>query len=234
MSRTQRVLDLIQNLRGRRYAVPGRVLAEELGISLRSLYRDIAALKGQGVPVDGDPGVGYLLRPGFTLPPLMFTPDELEALVLGARWVVDRAGGLGQAARDALVKIGAVIPGALKDDLGSSPLLIPSQSRPPVADALVRGLRQAVGDGQKVELTYRDLADRVTRRTVWPFALAFYDQVLVVVSWCETRQDFRHFRLDRVEAWALPGEGYPRSRSELLTQWREKYSIRPDWTADTF
>jgi len=233
VSRTQRVLDLIQNLRGRRYAVPGRVLAEELGISLRSLYRDIAALKAQGVPVDGDPGVGYVLRPGFTLPPLMFTPDELEALVLGARWVVDRAGELGRAARNALVKIGGILPPALKDELGSGSLLVPSEPRPPVDEALVEGLRRAIRQGLRVEITYRDLSEVVTHRIVWPFSLAYYHDALVAAAWCESRNDFRHFRADRVESWALK-DAYPRPRAELVAQWRLKFGIRPDWTADTF
>jgi len=235
MSRTQRVLDLIQNLRGRRYAVPGRVLAEELGISLRSLYRDIAALKLQGVPVDGDPGVGYILRAGFTLPPLMFTPEEIEALVLGARWVVDRTDmGLGRAARDALVKIGGVLPKALKEELGASSLLVPAESRFAVDDALVRDLRQAIRLSRKVELTYRDLNDVVTSRTIWPFSLAFYHNALVAAAWCESRRDFRHFRADRVESWVLADTVYPRPRAELVAEWRLKFGVRPDWTADTF
>jgi len=90
MSRAERLLDLLQSLRRRRYAVKGGVLAEELGVSLRTLYRDIATLQAQGAPIEGEAGVGFLLRPGYTLPPLMFTRGEIEALVLGTRWVVDR------------------------------------------------------------------------------------------------------------------------------------------------
>jgi len=235
MSRAERLLDLIQSLRSRRLAVKGQVLADELGISLRSLYRDIGALKAQGVPIDGEAGVGFLLRPGLTLPPLMFTEEELEALVLGAKWVVDRGDvELGKAARNALVKIGAVIPPSRKDDLGANTLLIPSQTRPPVADGLLRDFRKAIRDGLKVEISYRDLKEQVSTRVVWPFALAFYDQVLVLVGWCETRSDYRHFRLDRVERWSFPGSVIPRSRKDLLQEWRQKESIPSDWTADTF
>src|SRR6266705_6358930 len=118
MSRAQRLLDLIQALRGCRRPISGAVLAEALGISLRTLYRDIETLNAQGAQIDGEPGVGYVLRPGFMLPPLMFSEDEIEALVLGSRWVSERADDpLGQAARNALVKIAAVLPDDLKENL---------------------------------------------------------------------------------------------------------------------
>ncbi len=212
------------------------MLADELGVSLRTVYRDLAALKTQGAPIEGEAGVGFVLRAGFTLPPLMFTEDELEALVLGARWVADRGdSGLGQAARSALVKIGSVLPPGRKDDLGENTLLIPGQSeRPAVNDGLLGDLRQAVRANVKVEITYRDPKNQVTRRTVWPFAIAFYDQVLVVVTWCELREDFRNFRLDRIEDWTVSATSCPEGRVSLLRRWRETQGIPADWTADTF
>src|SRR5881396_422406 len=125
MSRAQRLLDLIQLLRGYRRPVSGAVLAEALGISLRTLYRDIETLNAQGATIDGAPGLGYVLRPGFMLPPLMFSEEEIEALVLGSRWVADRADHrLGEAARNALAKISAVLPPELRHDLETSALLI--------------------------------------------------------------------------------------------------------------
>src|SRR5213594_1376827 len=118
MSRAQRLLDLIQLLRGYRRPVSGAALAEALGISLRTLYRDIETLNAQGAQIDGEPGVGYVLRPGFMLPPLMFSEDEIEAIVLGSRWVSERADApLGVAARNALAKIAAVLPDDLKESL---------------------------------------------------------------------------------------------------------------------
>jgi len=118
MSRAQRLLDLIQLLRGYRRPVSGAVLAEALGISLRTLYRDIETLNAQGAQIDGEPGVGYVLRPGFMLPPLMFSEDEIEAIVLGSRWVADRTdAALSDAARSALAKISAVLPPDLKAGL---------------------------------------------------------------------------------------------------------------------
>src|ERR1700709_556747 len=125
MSRAQRLLDLIQLLRRHRRAVAGAVLADELGVSLRTLYRDIETLKAQGAHIDGEAGIGYVLRPGFMLPPLMFSEEEIEALVLGSRWVSERAdGSLGKAARNVLAKIGAVLPDDLKNSIDASGLLI--------------------------------------------------------------------------------------------------------------
>src|SRR5882724_11355558 len=125
MSRAQRLLDLIQALRGYRRPVSGATLAEALGISLRTVYRDIETLKAQGAHIDGEPGVGYVLRPGFMLPPLMFSEEEIEAIVLGSRWVSERADTpLGAAARNAIAKIAAVLPEDLRDSLEASNLLI--------------------------------------------------------------------------------------------------------------
>lgn len=125
MSRTERLLDLIQILRRHRFPVSGVLLAQELGISLRTLYRDISMLKGQGAPIEGEAGMGYMLRPGFTLPPLMFTTDEIEAIVLGSRWVANRTDTqLKFAAQNALAKIAAVLPNELREQLEISGLLI--------------------------------------------------------------------------------------------------------------
>src|SRR5712671_7750568 len=136
MSRAQRLLDLIQALRGYRRPVSGATLAEALGISLRTVYRDIETLKAQGAHIDGEPGVGYVLRPGFMLPPLMFSEEEIEAIVLGSRWVADRAdAALGSAARNALAKIAAVLPQDLKVSLDTSSLLVGPGSAVAAGDA---------------------------------------------------------------------------------------------------
>src|SRR6266568_3284273 len=125
MSRSQRLLDLIQVLRRHRRPVTGAVLAEDVGVSLRTLYRDIETLKAQGAHIDGEAGIGYVLRPGFMLPPLMFTEEEIEALVLGSRWVADRGDArLGEAGRNALAKVAAVLPPDLREALDASALLI--------------------------------------------------------------------------------------------------------------
>src|SRR5256886_11606262 len=125
MSRAQRLLDLIQQFRGYRRPVSGAMLAEALGISLRTLYRDIETLKAQGAHIDGEPGVGYVLRPGFMLPPLMFSEEEIEAIVLGSQWVAERTdSALKRAAQNAVAKIVAVLPPDLRHAVDASPLMI--------------------------------------------------------------------------------------------------------------
>src|SRR5882724_7310418 len=177
MSRAQRLLDLIQVLRGYRRPVSGAVLAEALGISLRTLYRDIDTLNAQGAHIDGEPGVGFVLRPGFMLPPLMFSEDEIEALVLGGRWVARRTDEpLGKAARNALAKIAAVLPDDLKRGLETSTLLIGPDKRPAAGVAQLPALREAIRAERKLRISYVDNDDNSTRRTIWPFALGFFER----------------------------------------------------------
>lgn len=226
MSRAQRLLDLIQLLRQHRRAVAGAVLADELGISLRTLYRDIETLKAQGAHIDGEAGVGYVLRPGFMLPPLMFSEEEIEALVLGSRWVSERAdGSLGKAARGVLAKIGAVLPDDLKNSIDSSGLLIGPGESIAAGDAELAAIRQAIRAEYAMHIAYADEQGSVTERTVWPVALAFYDRVRVVVAWCEFREDYRHFRTDRITALDVTSRRYPRRRAALFKEWRTRRGI---------
>jgi predicted DNA-binding transcriptional regulator YafY len=221
MSRAQRLLGLIQLLRQHRRAVAGAVLADEVGVSLRTLYRDIDTLRAQGAPIDGEAGVGYVLRPGFMLPPLMFSEEEIEALVLGSRWVSERADGpLGKAARNVLAKIGAVLPDDLKQGIDASGLLIGPGAPIAAGDAELATIRRAIRSERKMEIAYADEQGRATARTVWPVALAFYDRVRVVVAWCELRDGYRHFRTDRITAIDVTPRRYPRRRVSLLKEWR--------------
>ncbi|HEY1943422.1 MAG TPA: YafY family protein [Roseiarcus sp.] len=226
MPRSERLIELIQALRRRRQPATGRALADELGVSLRTLYRDIASLQGQGADIIGEAGVGYVLKPGFLLPPLMFSEDEIEALVLGSRWVIERADGrLGGAARNALAKIAAVLPEDLRDTLDASPLLI-GPGGDAAEDAVdLSVLRQAIRAERKVAIRYRDAGGAASERIVWPFALGFFDHARVMVAWCELRSDFRNFRTDRLEAFVATGERYPRRRRALLHAWREVEGI---------
>ena len=222
MSRTARLLDLLQHLRRHRHAVSGAQLATDLGISLRTLYRDVATLQAQGAHVDGAPGLGYVLRPGFNLPPLMFSVDEVEALALGSRWVTQRGDTrLADAARDALAKIAAVLPGELRHALDSATLLVgPSVVQAP-GDAHISAVREAIRDEHKLRMGYADAHGAASQRVVWPFALGYFDRVQVLVAWCELRQDMRHFRTDRIVDLAALRERYPRRKQQLLRDWRE-------------
>lgn len=223
MSRAQRLLDLIQVLRRHRHPVSGATLAEATGVSLRTLYRDIELLKAEGAHIDGEAGVGYVLRPGFMLPPLMFSEEEIEALVLGSRWVHQRADrALADAAANVLAKIGAVLPKDLRDTLDESGLLIGPGDPIAAGDAQLPKIRQAIRTERKIGLSYRDNNGADSKRTIWPFALSFFEKVRVVVAWCELREDFRHFRTDRIVTLNMTEKRYPRRRQAMLKEWRER------------
>ncbi|MBI3711033.1 MAG: YafY family transcriptional regulator [Proteobacteria bacterium] len=226
MSRSARLLDLIQVLRRHRRPVTAASLAAELEVSERTIYRDIATLVGQGAPIEGEAGLGYVLRPGFTLPPLMFGDDEIEALVLGLRWVEDRGDGpLGAAAANALAKIAAVLPAELRDKAGDTGLLVGPGEPIAATQADLSELRRVIRAERKLRISYADAEGRRTERTIWPFALGFFDRVRVIAAWCETRQDFRHFRADRIIKAKPTGERYPRRRRALLAEWRKREGV---------
>ena len=228
MARSQRLLELIQVLRRHRQPVSGQALADELSVSLRTVYRDIQTLIGQGATIDGEAGLGFVLRPGFVLPPLMFSDEELEALVLGLRWVAQRTdASFEHAAMNALAKIAAVLPDDLRNNVeGIGLIAIPSRD----ADARhdLAPIRAAIRSEQMVVLDYADVKGEHTRRTVWPIALAFFESSRVLAAWCELRQDFRHFRIDRIIALHETGQRYPQRRRVLMKQWREieKIAVR--------
>ena len=226
MTRSERLLQLVQLLRRHRRPVSGAAIAGELGISLRTLYRDVATLQAQGAHIDGAPGLGYLLRAGFMLPPLMFSEDEVQALVLGSRWVAERGDSrLAAAARDAIAKIAAVLPAELRHELDTAALLVGPGDSVAAGDAEVAAIRQAIRVEHKLWIRYRDLAGAASERTIWPFALGFFDRTRVVVAWCELRQAVRHFRTDRITALAGRNERYPQRRQALLKAWRAQQGI---------
>lgn len=221
MSRAERLLELMQNLRLRRRPVAGQALAEELGVSLRTLYRDIGALQAQGARIEGEAGFGYVLKPGFTLPPLMFSLEEVEALALGARWVEGRAdAGLTKAARGALAKIAAVLPPERAEALDWPTMLARAGATSERESVSLPVVRAALGEGRKLKLAYIDKDGRSSARVVWPVALGFFDHVRMLAAWCETREAFRHFRLDRMAAVEVLDERPPKPRRALLIDWR--------------
>ncbi|MFS2221508.1 helix-turn-helix transcriptional regulator [Pantoea sp. B65] len=225
MSRAQRLLNLIQILRGHRFPVTGAQLAAQLNISLRTLYRDIGTLQEQGASIEGEAGLGYVLRPGFMLPPLMFSGEEIEALALGSRWVAARGDQrLSAAAKSALTKIAVVLPDDLRRSLDASTLLVGPPGSHGGEETLPQ-IRQAIRAGRKLDIHYLDLNGTDTQRIIWPFALGYFDHVRVLVAWCELRQGFRHFRTDRISALAMLEQRYPRRRQLLLKEWRESEGI---------
>ncbi|WP_058474414.1 helix-turn-helix transcriptional regulator [Legionella quateirensis] len=226
MSRTDRLFELIQILRRHRYPVSGAILAAELGISLRTLYRDIATLQTQGASIDGEPGLGYVLHPGFMLPPLMFSEEEIEALVLGSRWVAKRTDSqLSSAAKNALAKIAAVLPDDLRHQLDASGLLIGPANTIAAGDEELATIRTVIRGERKLLISYKDNNENLSERIIWPFALGFFEQVRIVVAWCELRQEFRHFRTDRIIKLSRLDIRYPARRQALLKKWRELQGI---------
>ena len=232
MSRAERLLQLMQTLRRYRAPVTAAALSEQLGISVRSVYRDIASLQAQGAQIEGEAGLGYVLKPGFVLPPLMFTQDEIEALVLGARWVANRADSrLGDAAQNVIAKIEAVIPQQLQHELQSNALLIGPTPKAQIPDAtqnqIFEDLRIGIRRQSKTQFEYRDANDVQSTRTVWPFAIGFFDSSQVLVAWCELREDIRHFRMDRITHLKTLADRYPKPRQALLNMWRQQQGIAP-------
>lgn len=225
VARSERLLILLQVLRRYRQPVSGAILAAETGVSLRTLYRDIASLQAQGALIEGEAGLGYVLKPGFMLPPMMFSQEEIEALVLGSRWVAKMADPrLAAGAVDALQKIAAVLPPELKEEIDNSTLLVATpRSREDKTDLGM--IRNAIRAEHMLDLAYEDEKGTITQRRIWPFALGFFDSVRVVVAWCEMRRGFRHFRTDRIISAVSTGERYTRRRLVLLKEWRKAEGI---------
>ncbi len=226
MDRTERLFAVMDALRRHRRPVTAATLADEMEVSIRTIYRDVQTLVGLGAPIDGEAGLGYVLKPGFFLPPLMFSPDELEALLLGAQWVQRQDDkGLATAAENALAKIATAAPEDLRERLANSGLWV---SPPPQSNsngAALELIREAIRDEEKLVITYTGEDGATSERTVWPFALAFYENRQVAAAWCELRQAFRHFRIDRIAAAKPEGTRYPKRRAALMKEWQMQ--LRP-------
>ena len=221
MSRSERLLSLLQVLRRHRQPVSGQSLARETGVSIRTLYRDIASLQAQGALIEGAPGMGYLMKPGFTLPPLMFGSEEIDAIVLGMRMVVAHGDSmLAQSAAATLAKIAAVLPAELRRELEASALFIGACEKAVTPAVDTDLLRLAIRTERKLRIRYLDQAGLPTERVVWPFALVYFDLTRMVMCWCELRQGFRNFRTDRIVELEMLDQRYPRNRQALMAEWR--------------
>lgn len=217
MGRSTRLLALLQALRRRRQPVTAATLARELEVSERTIYRDLSELAAQGAPIKGEAGVGYVLRPGFFLPPLMLTQDETEAVLLGLRYVGQRGDDvLNKAAENARAKISSVLSEDMQA-IAIAPMTIPGPDGKqfPENKVSLTLLRSAIRMQKRLSIAYVDQAERHSRRVVWPIQIGFMDNARVLAGWCELRDAFRFFRTDRILAAEL-GERYPARRADLV------------------
>ncbi|MET4634401.1 helix-turn-helix transcriptional regulator [Kaistia defluvii] len=222
MRKAERLFQIIQILRRSSCPVTSAQLADELEVARRTIYRDIAHLIGQRVPIAGEAGFGYVLDPRYDMPPLMLTPEEIEAVVLGAQMVAKLGdAAITNAARDVLAKIASTIPSDLL------PFMVePAVSLKPseVEDGSrfdSRPLRRAIREGRKTRLDYRAANGEVTRRIVWPVLLGYADAHCLLIAWCEAKQAFRHFRTERILDLEVLEEPIGLSRAKLRQQWRK-------------
>lgn len=223
----------MQALRRYRAPVSAERLAAELDVSVRSIYRDIVTLRGQGATIAGEAGMGYVLSPGFALPPMMFSDLELESIVLGLRLCAQHADEeLVNAARDVAGKLRAVLPKDSRTLFDEVSLLAgpPLQRPPEVIDAAE--VRRALRASKKARISYQKEGEAPSVRIIWPLGLAFFERSRVVVAWCESRDGFRSFRMDRIRAWHTLEEGIGGARMRLLRQWRELERAHDSMVAD--
>ncbi len=226
MSRSIRMFEIIQLLRNADAPLTANDIANRLEVTKRTIYRDIAALQAMRVPIEGEAGVGYVMRPGFDLPPLMFTAEEVEAIVVGLA-LLGRTGdaGLQSAAASAGQKIGAVLPGDGEHDLKDWPLYTSNWNAIPPSRVDLRILRKAIREEEKVRLTYSDAEGKRTQRTVTPLAILYHIEVVVLAAWCELRSDFRHFRVDRIVDFKPVGTQLAGEAKLLGARWRELHHV---------
>ena len=222
MRRADRLFQIIQILRRSRDPITAARIASELEVSPRSVYRDIADLIGQRVPIRGEAGLGYVLDRDFDMPPLMLTPDELEAAALGAQWVAGRNDAtLASAARDLIAKIAAVAPERLRPFLIEPTVSAPPSLRPVVDGLDISRTRAWIRAGRKIRIRYRDEAGRDSERTIWPVIIGYAETVRLLGAWCELREDFRNFRTDRIEGADFLDERHGQRLATLLSRWRK-------------
>ncbi|WP_428485756.1 helix-turn-helix transcriptional regulator [Rhodopila sp.] len=232
MRRADRLFDIIQVLRSAKRPTTAAALAEHLEVTVRTVYRDVATLQARRVPIEGAPGIGYVLRRGFDLPPLMFTTEEVDAIAVGAQLVRRlRDPALQDAAASVLAKVAVVLPDATRAYFALAPFYV-SEGSARVPDGIdLSEIRGAIRNNRKLRLAYADEQDRRTRRTIWPIAMAYYVDVTLIAAWCELRADYRHFRVDRIRTANVLDETYPSDGGRLMAGWlalgREKPAAAP-------
>jgi predicted DNA-binding transcriptional regulator YafY len=210
LRRADRLFDILRILRSAKQPVTAASIADELEVTARTVYRDIATLQARRIPIEGAAGIGYVLRRGFELPPLMFTEDEAEAIAVGVR-LLARTGdpGLQKAAESVLSKVTLVVPDPLREYLSTAPVYVSKSGAPvPAQRDLPTTIRHAIRDNRKMRIGYRDEQGQETWRVIQPFAVAYYVEATLVCAWCELRGDIRHFRTDRVVSAEVLDEGF--------------------------
>lgn len=221
MRRADRLFRIVEYLKARRQAVTADVLAVELEVSVRTIYRDIADLSNSNVPIVGEAGVGYLLDRDYTVRPLIFDVEELDALALGAQMVQswgDR--DIARSAKRAIDKITAVLPAKLRDEILQAALFSPpSQAKLPIKIDF-SALRRAIRTKHKAEFRYEALNGKLSRRRIRPLSLAFFGPVWLVTGWCESREDFRNFRLDRITQLIIGDERFSDEKGKRLIDYK--------------
>ncbi len=228
MRRADRLFQIVQHLRGGRL-VTARILSERLEVSERTIYRDIADLQSTGVPIDGEAGVGYLMREGFELPPLMFTRDEIVALVTGARMVRAFGGAaMARAAEEALIKIGTVLPDSERDRISRTEIHTPDWVISDVERETIDTLERAVESRRVLALDYQDEMGRMTKRDVRPLGLWFWGKVWTLAAWCELRGDFRTFRIDRIAVIRDADRAFKPERGKQLADFYRRMELREE------
>jgi predicted DNA-binding transcriptional regulator YafY len=226
MRPAERLFDIIQLLRASPRPLSAAAIAARLEVSVRTVYRDIAALQAGGVPVEGAAGFGYVLGPGYDLPPLMFTPEEFQTIAV-ALDLVRRTGdaGLQAAAAGVRAKIAAIRPPA-RGVPAEAPYYVWTRGAPGAPVVCFSAVRKAIRTGRKLRLDYRDRDGGESRRIVWPIAIAYYAESTIIGAWCELRGDYRHFRADRVRHLAVLDDACPGDGRALLDGWlalQERY-----------
>jgi predicted DNA-binding transcriptional regulator YafY len=220
MRRSDRLFDIIQRLRTARGPLTAAAIAAELEVTPRTVYRDIAALQASRVPIEGAAGLGYVLRRGYDLPPLMFTADELEAVLVGMRLLRrTRDTGLEAAAESVLSKLASILPGPMRAQLDAPPFLVSDGGMPEPQAIGLAALRLAIREARKLRIGYRDGSGSSSERVIRPVALEYYVEATLICGWCELRNDYRHFRADRIVTAAVLEDSFAEQRERLLSGW---------------
>ena len=220
MRRADRLFDIIQTLRVATNPMTAASIAERLEVTVRTVYRDIAALQASRVPIEGAAGIGYVLRRGFDLPPLMFTADELDAIAVGARLVRRlRDPGLQDGADSVLAKIATILPDGLRDGVVSAPFYVSKGGAEAPTGIDLSDVRYAIRETRKLRVTYTDARGQRSHRTIWPLAMAYYVDATLIGAWCELREDYRHFRVERIVTSTLLDETFPTDGGKLMEGW---------------